>query len=171
MPFAVSISVGVITLCVGVLLLAATASWVYFVVSRVRREARSQANVHGEDLQLLVQAVLSPAFRQYLASSEAGETLDTSEPDQAPMYLRRLRHILLDPSAREARRLGSDEIAVGLAVLEDRINTLGRDIVRIERNSIGRDGLAWSILTVLGAVTGVLAGVVGIVSGIVVLLG
>ena len=170
MLFAVSIPLGVITLCVGLLLLVATAIWAYSVVAKVTRKADSQSDVR-EDLQSLVQEVLSPTFRQYLASSEAGEALDVDESDQTPLYLRRLRHILLDPSARGHRRLGSDEIAAGLAILEDRVNSLGRDIVRIERNSVGSDGLAWSILTVIGAVTGILAGIVAVVGGIVVLLG
>lgn len=154
------------------LLLILTGAWVAWVLKRAKSAAVDQADPGvREDLQALVQTVLSPSFRQYLARSEAGEALAADESDQAPLYLRRLRHILLEPSAVQARRLGSDEIAVGLAVLEDRINTLSRDIVRIEGNAIGRDGLAWNILTVLGTVTGILAGIVGVVGGIAVLLG
>jgi hypothetical protein len=156
----------------GVALLITLAAVAALLVGRMRSRRTDivGANVRS-DLQQVLEAVLSPSYQRYLKHSNPADTPDGQGPEEEPLYLRRLRRMLLTPApTRGMPRIGSDETAIGLAVLEVRINNLAESLAKLENNAVGQSRLAWNILGVLGTVIGIFAGIVAIVAGLTQLL-
>jgi hypothetical protein len=157
----------VLVLAIGVVVLFGAAIAAVLIAASMRRRSAATRETTRNELQELLKATLPDSYRRYLEHSNPSITAEPEEVTGEPVYLTRLRHIVLTPPTSGAPHVGSDTATLGLAILEVRMNNLVKDLERIERNAVGEDRVLRTILTLLGIVVGMLAGIVGIVAGIV----
>jgi hypothetical protein len=133
------------------------------LVKAARRRRQSKHLARRDDLQDLLFAALDPKFSEYLRTSSpraaAGE-----EPEDLPAALGRLRYIFFESSEHGGARMGREELAVGVAVLEARLNSLVETVERIEHNGISQDRLLLTVVGVLATVVTLVSGTVGLIA-------
>jgi hypothetical protein len=146
----------------GLVLAAGIVGLLLIVRARQRRRVLAQAPTVQNDLQTLLQPLLQGPLEEYLRTSSPPRD---SQSDLPP-GLDRLRHIFLSQPQLGVPAVGREEIAVGLAVLEVRLNNLTDALKRVEEQSVSQDRVVLTVAGVLGTVIAMLGGVVGLVSGI-----
>lgn len=134
-------------------------SWIV----RARRRQRIVLQEQSQRmLSELVLATLPSELRAYL--EESNPVPGTPRKGLATQVQRAAYVSLVAPPASD--KLGSEQIAVGLAVLEQRINDLDNTIARLHDETVTQDRIVWTVLGVIAATVGVLAGIAGLVAAL-----
>jgi CheY-like chemotaxis protein len=129
------------------------------LLSRRQRQPRNANLDRPRDPPLLTEAFAGDEAGLGARGAETWDTLETQV--QAALILAALR-----PETDAVAHLARD-----VSRLESRVSSVARAVERLERQSIGRDRIAWAILGVLACVVGLLAATIGLIVGIEQLIG
>lgn len=154
---------------VSALALAAGLVATLMLIKAARQRAQNDRLQPRDDLQELLFAALDPKFREYLQTSSPAAAV-REQQDDVPALLGRLRYIFFDEPEHGPARMGREEIAVGVAVLEARLNSLVATVERIERTGISQDKLIVTVVGVFATLLTLLGGTVGLIAVVVNLL-
>lgn len=156
--------IAIVLLTIGVAALTWLVRW-----SR-QTDAGNQAQDHQDALLQMLLASEGPALRDYLQQSANPEASEAEEQDSASV-LERLATFSLPKPAEKPVPLSVNDLALALALLESRLKDLTATAVRIERQSVTKDRMVWTVLSVIGGIVAILGGIATFAVSMVRLLG